>query len=246
MNIRQPGWKKIFNLPNSYFRRRVLLNSRDSPVNVSNAGSFSKNWIVLMSDVLAHAGYSSVTTHPLKAIWIEGHSQQVRIMELCSYYMYVKKIPSRRTVLCRLDAWRGQRRDLFGDARGDFDALGAKLGDEERLVPGASKVDCGGAAILCLADWPKGMHAISEASALFKASIVLSRVKVSLTRGRTRTLHLPSRDEQSTLFARFPSSRTPPTAAPGCTGRCTDTERSSGHRVRRTFNSLRLHFLVLQ
>ena len=53
------------------------MNSRDSPVNVSNAGSFSKHWIVLMSDVLAHAGYSSVTTHPLKAIWIEGHSQQV-------------------------------------------------------------------------------------------------------------------------------------------------------------------------
>ena len=53
------------------------MNSRDSPVNVSNAGSFSKHWIVLMSDVLAHAGYSSVTTHPLKAIWIEGHSHQV-------------------------------------------------------------------------------------------------------------------------------------------------------------------------
>ena len=58
-------------------RRRILLNSRDNPVNVSNAGSFSKHWIVLMSDVLAHAGYSSVTTHPLKAIWIEGHSHQV-------------------------------------------------------------------------------------------------------------------------------------------------------------------------
>ena len=53
--------------------RRVLLDSRSSPIGVSNSGSFSKNWIILMNDLLVHSGYSSFSSHPLQTIWIESH-----------------------------------------------------------------------------------------------------------------------------------------------------------------------------
>ncbi len=72
------GTKRFWDLTGNRFaclknhKRRVLLDSRDSPISVCNAGSFSKNWIVLMNDVLVHAGYSTVASHPLQTIWIES------------------------------------------------------------------------------------------------------------------------------------------------------------------------------
>ena len=33
----------------------------------------SRHWIILMSDLLVHSGYSSFSSHPLKTVWIESH-----------------------------------------------------------------------------------------------------------------------------------------------------------------------------
>lgn len=56
--------------------RRILLDSRISIISVANATSFSKHWIILMNDILVHAGYSTYTVHPLQTIWIDSHQNQ--------------------------------------------------------------------------------------------------------------------------------------------------------------------------
>ena len=94
-----------------------------------------------MSDVLAHAGYSSVTTHPLKAIWIEGHSHQV-CKETLVALRSIQRL-SHQHMFFLLDA--RQRRNIIGDARGDSGTLCAGLRGEERLVPGTSEVHRRGA-----------------------------------------------------------------------------------------------------
>ena len=53
--------------------RRVVLESKECSVTVSNSTSFSKHWIILMNDILVHAGYSSHVVHPLKTVWVESH-----------------------------------------------------------------------------------------------------------------------------------------------------------------------------
>jgi amyotrophic lateral sclerosis 2 protein len=54
------------------YKRRVLLDSKSVPVNVGgHTNAFGKNWIILMSDVLVHAGYSSFAAHPLQTVWVE-------------------------------------------------------------------------------------------------------------------------------------------------------------------------------
>ena len=54
-------------------KRRVVLNSKECQITVANSASFSKHWIILMNDILVHAGYSSYVTHPLQTIWVESH-----------------------------------------------------------------------------------------------------------------------------------------------------------------------------
>ncbi len=56
-----------------HYRRRVLLDSRSVPVQVAGGGVVGRHWIVLMSDVLVHAGYSGFSSHPLQTVWIESH-----------------------------------------------------------------------------------------------------------------------------------------------------------------------------
>ena len=53
--------------------RRLVLESKDCLVTVSNSTSFSKHWIILMNDILVHAGYSSFVIHPLKTVWVGSH-----------------------------------------------------------------------------------------------------------------------------------------------------------------------------
>ena len=53
--------------------RRIILDSRTSPIGLANAGSFSKHWLILMNDVLVHAGYSTHNLHPLQTVWIENN-----------------------------------------------------------------------------------------------------------------------------------------------------------------------------
>lgn len=55
------------------YSRRVLLDSRVVPVGVAHSGSFSKHVLILMNDLLVHAGYSSITAHPLQTVWIDNH-----------------------------------------------------------------------------------------------------------------------------------------------------------------------------
>ena len=52
--------------------RRVILDSRHTPISLSNAGNFSKHWLILMNDILLHAGYSSHNIHLLRTVWIEA------------------------------------------------------------------------------------------------------------------------------------------------------------------------------
>ena len=52
--------------------RRVILDSRHTPISLSNAGNFSKHWLILMNDILLHAGYSSHNIHYLRTVWIEA------------------------------------------------------------------------------------------------------------------------------------------------------------------------------
>ena len=55
--------------------RRVILDSRTTPIGLANAGSFSKHWLILMNDVLVHAGYSTHNLHPLQTVWIENNQE---------------------------------------------------------------------------------------------------------------------------------------------------------------------------
>ena len=52
--------------------RRVILDSRHTPISLSNAGNFSKHWLILINDILLHAGYSSHNIHYLRTVWIEA------------------------------------------------------------------------------------------------------------------------------------------------------------------------------
>ena len=56
-------------------KRRLILDSKDCPINVANANTFTKHWIILMNDILIQAGYifNSHVVHPLKTVWVESH-----------------------------------------------------------------------------------------------------------------------------------------------------------------------------
>ncbi|XP_069957233.1 alsin isoform X3 [Cherax quadricarinatus] len=51
--------------------RRLLRDSRTSPINVHNAGRFSSHSFVLLTDVLVHIQYSNFTTYNLNIMWVE-------------------------------------------------------------------------------------------------------------------------------------------------------------------------------
>jgi hypothetical protein len=53
--------------------RRLVLDSRTTPIGLAHSGSFSKHWLILMNDILVHAGYSTHIVHPLQTVWIENH-----------------------------------------------------------------------------------------------------------------------------------------------------------------------------
>ena len=56
-------------------KRRLILDSKDCPISVANANTFTKHWIILMNDILIQAGYifNSHVVHPLKTVWVESH-----------------------------------------------------------------------------------------------------------------------------------------------------------------------------
>jgi hypothetical protein len=63
-------------------KRRVILSSKDVPISLASSGSFHKNWIILMNDVLVHVYYSTISIHPLRTIWIVSHQEGKPEIEL--------------------------------------------------------------------------------------------------------------------------------------------------------------------
>ena len=54
-------------------KRRLILDSRESPINIGHATTFGKHWFLLFNDIFVHAGYASHATHHLQTVWIESH-----------------------------------------------------------------------------------------------------------------------------------------------------------------------------
>ncbi len=58
--------------------RRLILSSKKVPIQPGghSTSAFAKSWIILLTDVLVHAGYSNFSVHPLQTVWVDGHKQQ--------------------------------------------------------------------------------------------------------------------------------------------------------------------------